>query len=446
MKDDTQKETHDDAAIPFSTAGSYPVRDGNRLRPLIDGELAFTRICEAIETARHSVWVTVTFMWASFRMPNGRGTALHVLRRAAARGLDVRVIFWRPDRETEQFRLNAFWGAQEHFDLLEADGQGIRVRWDRAEPGFCQHQKSWLVDAGESTEIAFVGGINLNPHSMVAPGHRGEGQNHDVYMELTGPSAVDTHHNFAQRWNEASERLSLEGRWGSGSEIDLPFPTRIPSRQGDARVQIQRTIHAGRYRDGRAAPEGDVFDIAGGERSNFQQYCSAITAAHRSVYIEHQHIEVPEIIECLRQALRRGVEIVIVAPAEADHSDELKALGDFETFTLACIAGLGSDGQRKPVWVHSKLMVVDGEWGTVGSCNLHHASLFGNCELNVAFWDRNTARTLLSELLREHLDRDISGLDDLAALRLFHVIATDNGRRARDGDSEWQGLAFSLLP
>ena len=283
-------------------------------------------------------------------------------------------------------------------------------------------------------------------NSMVAPGHRGEGQNHDVYMELAGPSAVDVHHNFVQRWNEASERHSAEGRWGSGSEIDLPFPTRLPSRRGDALVQIQRTIHSGRYRDGRATPEGAPFDIEAGERSNFDQYCAAINSARRSIYIEQQHIEVPEIIDCLRQALLRGVEVVAVVPAEEEVSEELAALGAFENFTLAGIAGLGNDGQRKPVWVHAKLMVVDGEWGTVGSCNLHRHSLFGNSEMNAAFWDRKTARALLSELLREHLERDISDMDDIAALRLFRAIAEDNRKLFNAGDPAWQGLAFSLLP
>jgi cardiolipin synthase len=127
-------------------------------------------------------------------------------------------------------------------------------------------------------------------------------------------------------------------------------------------------------------------------------------------------------------------------------SEELMALGAFETFTLAGIAGLGSDGQRKPVWIHSKLIMVDGEWGTVGSCNLHRHSLFGNCEMNAAFWDRETAHALLSELLREHLERDISGMDDLAALRLFRAIAADNRKLFEAGERAWQGLAFSLLP
>jgi hypothetical protein len=67
------------ASVPFVDTGSYPTRAGNKITPWIDGEPAFRRLCEAIEAARASVWATVTFMWPSFRMPDGRGTALDVL-------------------------------------------------------------------------------------------------------------------------------------------------------------------------------------------------------------------------------------------------------------------------------------------------------------------------------------------------------------------------------
>ncbi|MBM7566418.1 phospholipase D-like domain-containing protein [Paenibacillus sacheonensis] len=433
-------------AIPYASNASYPVRSGNALRPLIDGEPAFRRICEAIEQARHRVWATVTFMWASCRMPDGRGTPLDVLNRAAARGVDVRVIFWRPDPETEHLKTNAFWGSSEHVERLRASHSSLLIRWDRAQPGYCQHQKSWLMDAGTEAETAFIGGINLNPHSVVAPGHSGEGENHDAYIELAGPSAVDVHHNFVQRWNEASERELADGRWGAGSEMDLSFPTEVPRRRGSAIVQIQRTIHRGRLADGHATPLGAEFPIEAGERSNFDQYCAAIGAARSSIYIENQYVSVPEMIECLRQALLRGVEIVVLVPAEGDIPEPLAALAEFDHFTLAGIAGLGDDGKRKPVWVHAKLMLIDGKWGTVGSCNLHRFSLFGNCEMNAAFWDEESARTLLAALLDEHLGTDITGLDDRAALRLFGTIARNNRRLSDHGDCGWQGLAFSLLP
>jgi cardiolipin synthase len=94
-------------------------------------------------------------------------------------------------------------------------------------------------------ETAFVGGIKLNPHSMVAPSHNGEGQNRDVYVELAGPSAADVHHNFVQRWNEASERLAEDGRWGTGSEGNLQFPSRVPTERGGAAIR-RPTISRGR--------------------------------------------------------------------------------------------------------------------------------------------------------------------------------------------------------
>ena len=442
-------------AIPFVQSGSYPARAGNWVRPLIDGEPAFRRICESIETARQSVWTTVTFLWAAFEMPDGRGSAFDVLDCAAARGIDVRLIFWRPDSETEWLKRNAFWGSTAHVEFLEARRSGVKIRWDKAHPGFCQHQKSWLIDAGTENELAFVGGINLNPHSLVAPGHTGEGHNHDVYLELEGPSVVDVHHNFVQRWNEASERLANDGRWGIGTESNLQFPARISKARGTAIVQIQRTIHRGRYRDGHATPQGSSFDIASGEQSNFDQYCAAIDAARRTIYIENQYVDVPEIVDCLHRTLRRGVDVVLLMPAQPSVGLHLRPerraflnaraeLGTFENFILAGIAGLGTDGRRKPIYVHAKLMLIDDEWATVGSCNLHRFSLFGNCEMNAAFAEPDTVRAFRCELFREHLDQDTSGMDDRSALYLFRKIARENRRKLEAGDHAWQGLAFEL--
>ena len=75
----------DGAHIPFALTGAYPIRGGNAVRPLVDGEAAFRRICEAVEAAEHSVWVTVAFIEPGFEMPDGRGSLFDVLDRAAER-------------------------------------------------------------------------------------------------------------------------------------------------------------------------------------------------------------------------------------------------------------------------------------------------------------------------------------------------------------------------
>lgn len=396
-------------------------------------------------------------MWQSFEMPDGRGTALDVLQRAARRGIDVRIIFWRPDDETARYRRNAFGGSPDHFAALSQNCSQVKIRWDRAHPGYCQHQKSWLLDANLDAATCFVGGINLNPHSLVAPGHNGEGHNHDAYVELAGPAVADVHHNFVQRWNEASERTSGDGRWGDGSDGDLAFPDHTPPERGAAQVQIQRTTHRGRYLNGYPAPGSSAFDVARGETTNRDQYCAAIGWARRTIYMEHQYLEVPEIVAALDDALTRGVEVVLVLPAVPDVSSSAPVtqdriaflhsracLASHDNFTLCGLAGLGVDGRRKPVYVHSKLMLVDDEWATVGSCNLHHHSLFGNGELNAAFWDPEAVRALRVELFQEHLATDTFSLDNAGALLLFRRIARENRQRHERSDPNWQGLVFSL--
>lgn len=445
------------SSAPFVTTGTYPTRSGNHVRPWIDGIPAFRRICETIEAAQQSVWATITFMWPTFGMPDGRGTPLDLFQRVAERGIDVRLIFWRPDDETAYLRKNAFWGAAEHFAALAQAYPHIKIRWDRAYPGYCQHQKTWLIDANLPTATAFVGGINLNPHSLVMPGHNGQDQNHDAYVEIAGPAVADVQHNFVQRWNEASERTSADGRWGAGSDTDLPFPTHTPPACGAADVQIQRTIHAGRYHNPHPAPGGSAFAIAAGEKTNLAQYCQAIRWAHRTIYMENQYIEVPEIVDALHDALARGVEVVVLLPAvpvlasAADVTQERQAflaararLADYDHFTLCGIAGVDVDGRRQPVYVHSKLMLVDDEWATVGSCNLHHFSLFGNSELNAALQHPATVRALRVELFQEHLGVDTSTMADKRAFRLFRRIANENRQRHTNSDPAWQGLAFRL--
>jgi phosphatidylserine/phosphatidylglycerophosphate/cardiolipin synthase-like enzyme len=89
-------------------------------------------------------------------------------------------------------------------------------------------------------------------------------------------------------------------------------------------------------------------------------------------------------------------------------------------------------------------MLVDDEWATVGSCNLHRFSLFGNGEINVAFSEPNAVRAFRCELLREHLDQDTFGLDDRTALHRFRTVARANRRKFEAGEHTWQGNAFEL--
>ena len=444
--------------IPFPACGSYPVRLGNAVRPLIDGLPAFRRIGEAIEEARHSVWLTVAFYAPDFRIPGDRGSLFDVLDRAVDRGLDVRVIFWRPNPESSSFG-RTFPGSPANRDLLRSRGSRFRARWDRAHGSYLQHQKSWLVDAGESSEVAFVGGINLTAQALGSPGHS-EGHRHDVYVEVRGPAATDVHHNFVQRWNEASERALDDGRWGHAADDQLSFPFRLSAPRGQTLVQIQRNVHAERYRDGHPSPEASSYNIAGGERTILDQYVQAIGAARETIYIENQAIPVPPIAVALENALKRGVEVVILVPADpethvraARRNPERKplfhqvaALGRYERFALVGIAANNATGGRNNIYVHGKIMLIDDAWATIGSCNLHANSLFGSTEMNASFWDPAVVCALRCALMEEHLGLDTAHLDARSALRLYREVARENRRRWDACEHRWQGLAYRLDP
>jgi phosphatidylserine/phosphatidylglycerophosphate/cardiolipin synthase-like enzyme len=449
--------------IPAVGSASYPLRPGNRVRPLVDGEPAFRRIAEAALAARRSVWVTIAYIDRHAQLPDGHGTVFDLLERAAARGLDVRALFWREPRLREiEPDSHHFEGGDVDLAWLRERGARFRARWDRLPDGFCQHQKSWLVDAGEPGEVAFVGGINLDADSFAPRGHapRGSPQIHDVYLELAGPCATDVHHNFVQRWNEASDRSEPCGVWpdahGAG---DLAFPSRLSRPVGPVPMQITRTVLAGRYADATAAPGAEPFAIAHGEASVHAQYLAALAAAQRSIYLENQAIGSPGVVDALEAALARGVEVVFLVPGNAHPAfiearsqayaafffEKLARLGRWENFTLAAIAASHGDGRYDEIYVHSKLALIDDAWGTIGSTNVAERSFHQDTEMNASFWHPESVRALRQELLHEHLGVETSEHDDRAALRTFHERARSNAAR-RSAREPLAGLAYAVDP
>jgi phosphatidylserine/phosphatidylglycerophosphate/cardiolipin synthase-like enzyme len=346
--------------------------------------------------------------------------------------------------------------------MLRARSSRFLARWDQAHGTYCQHQKSWLIDAGRDGEVAFVGGINLGPGSVVPPGHppTDARNTHDVYVEVHGPAASDVHHNFVQRWNEASDRERLDGFWPEETPADaLTFPSIASAERGDAIVQMQRTVRRERYTDGTATPGGRAFDIAQGELSIADQYVLAIDAAKRSIYLEDQAIGSPAIVASLHAALERGVRVGCVVPINvnadmalarknprtAPFFDSLAALGSFDNFTLAGLATRRPSGEYQSVYVHAKVALIDDGWCTIGSCNTANRSFYGDTELNASIWHAGTVRALRAELLEEHLGIDTARMDDLAALDVFAHVARENAQRRAAGTAQ-QGLALALDP
>jgi cardiolipin synthase A/B len=425
-------------AIPFVSDAPYPCRCKNFVRPLIDGVPAFRRICAAIAAAQHSVFVTVAFIHHDFLMPDDQGSFFAVLDAATRRGLDVRVIFWRTEPQTAAYERTCFVGTLAQREMLRMRGSVFGMRWAKAGEAYCHHQKSWIIDAGHPTEVAFVGGMNLNPQYVVHPGHadRPDGA-HDVYLEIAGPAATDIYHNFVQRWNEASERHRPDGVWGERGSEDLAFPRSISAPRGASRVQIQRTV------------------LAKNEHTIYMQYIQAIDAARRTIYIENQALTDPDILDRLHAAVHRGVHVVALVPSassavarkprETPESHAMLhqrcALGTHDTFTLVGLAARQSGGGRSTINIHAKIMLVDDVFATIGSCNIRTTSFFRQTEINASLYDPKVVQALRCEVFHEHLGVDTRRMEDVTALCLYAETARVNAECRGD---DWQGNVFAF--
>ena len=263
-----------------------------------------------------------------------------MLDRAVARGVDVRLLIWRPNAETRP-SPRMFGGSAEQHALLARRGSRFKIRWDRAATVFCQHQKSWVIDAGQPSETAFVGGLNLTSRRHAA-----------ARRLRRGDRSVGDGRASQFRRNAGTRPASVEapdGNWACDGTDTLPLPERPSRPAGPSVVQIQRMQDPNRY------PAHRV------ERSILEQYERAIDAARRTIYIENQAIPIPQVAHRLLGALERGVAVVLLVPAIPEpyvyearldpRADALfsglEALGRHQNFMLAGIAERHAGGPSR---------------------------------------------------------------------------------------------------
>lgn len=422
------------------TAAPYPPRPGNLVTPWIDGVPFYERLAAALRGARARVWAIVSFLEPDFRFPDG-APWWAALEQCRARGLDVRVLFWR---NPNFFKTgHVFLGGPDDRAFLARAGATWAARWDSSgdDRAHCHHQKAFVVDAGEPDALAFIGGMVLSRSTLAHPGHRRGLEKHDAFLELRGPSVVDAEHNFVQRWNLARQDPEAPPWPDPARAGPLAYPTRIPPPAGPTTVQVCRTIRPGLY----AIPDG--------EQTILDHYRAAFAAAERTIYLENQHPGEASLLALLDRALARGVRVVMVVPGDpmtaiyrtrtevaalaADGRAELHRYGPtFERlaalarhpgFTLAALARSDRDAAggwaHREIYTHAKLCVVDGAWATLGSANLVDLSLTrDHTELNASFWGRDVCLPLLRRLIAEHTDREAPD-DDLAALTTIAELA-----------------------
>ncbi len=324
--------------------------DGNELTLFVDGDDAFDAMLGAIDRATTRVWFE-TYIFA----PDALGlVVLDALTRAAARGVDVRLLvddLGSPDLVPHTTALATAGGRVVVFNPT------LRFAFRRRLPVTMRdHRKVLVVDE----DVGFCGGMNVSVDYGGA--RRGNGTFRDTHLLVQGPAVRDLALVFAASWHHASaERLpafaAAPPRF-DGSHVQVLGSDRFWRRRG-----IQRALH------------------------------HAVTHAHERIRLTAPYfVPPPRLMRALSQAARRGVIVEILTAGVSDVPIVAAAARHLYGRLLQSgvrIWELG--GGRK---LHAKTASVDGIYAHVGSFNLDRWSFHRNLEVVAMVLDPGFSQAL----------------------------------------------------
>ncbi|GAC1516272.1 MAG: phospholipase D-like domain-containing protein [Gemmatimonadaceae bacterium] len=349
---------------------------------LVDNARAYEAALSAIGEARRSIWITQLAFDADCRVyvsgENRAGHDTHVvlldalLEAARSRGVAIRIL------------LNA--------SRLLDTASALRTAIARAGPldivvhgvdNFPQllHAKMLLVDDNDAILLGspFVNGYwddtDHRPVEARRPNRELGGRPvHDVSLRLSGAPARQLGVLFAELWNGATD--------GTGP------PERVRVRGGCIRedhavrpsIQVVRTV-----------PKRMLPQRPAGCTEIVEAIEAGLRRARSLVYVEHQYLSARRIVSALATALERepALEVIVVMNQNPDvtayrgwQNARLRESG-FLTHPRVGLFALWSAtpprGDRprllNQLFVHSKVLMVDDQWATVGSANLDGVSL-----------------------------------------------------------------------
>lgn len=329
---------------------------GNTIRILMNGDETFPAMLDAIDAAKTSV----TFESFIFRDEIG-GEFCRALTDAAKRGVRVHILLdWIGSRTMDQ-------------DLLKATQEaGAQVRiyhelswyhWRRINNR--THRKLLIVDGVKG----YTGGLGIG-HEWT--GHGQDPQHwRDTHYEVTGPVVAQMQSVFVDNWIKATGEV-LHG--------DVYFPTLEPTGTMDAQMFS-------------SSPEG-------GSSSLHLMVLLAIAAATKTIDIENSYFVPDELtIKTLIAARKRGVRIRVLVPSR--HTDAKFGRWASQALYAELLKAGIEINEYEPTMLHCKIMVVDGRWTSVGSCNFDDRSFRLNDEANLNIFDEDFARRQLEDVERD---------------------------------------------
>ena len=357
------QSTSDSLVMNYMQDMEIPLTYNNKVELLMTGREKFIDLFETIRHARHHIHLE----YFNFRNDSIANALFDLLAEKVKEGVEVRAMFdafgnWSNNQPLKKHHLQA----------IKARGIEL-VKFDPITFPYINHamhrdhRKIVVIDG----KIGYTGGMNIADYYI--NGLPKIGKWHDIHMHIEGDAVRYLQGIFLTMWNrETGQHI--------GGPAYCPNLPQFPDSIAEEIAIVDRTP--------RETP-----------RSISHAYAVSIEAAQKNIQIVNPYfVPTKSIRKAIKKALKKGTEVEIMIPAVSDipFTPEASFYIAHKLMKRGAKIYLFKDGFH-----HSKVMMVDSAFCTVGTANLNSRSLRYDYETNAFIFDPSTTNQLNSMFERD---------------------------------------------
>lgn len=336
------------------------VNKHNNLKILKSGREKFIDLFQQIEKAKHHIHLE----YFNFRNDSIANALFEILERKAKEGVEIRAMYDAFGNSSNNQPLK-----KKHIKAIREKGIEI-VEFDPIKFPWINHvfhrdhRKIVVIDG----RIGYTGGMNIADYYITGLPEIGEWR--DMHIRIEGDAVNDLQDIFLNMWNRCTKQNI------GGNEYYPTLSISDSTQRPNKKVAI-----VDRY------PRKT-------NKAMRRIYAKAIESAENKVQIINPYFTPTRIIKkAIKKATEKGVDVEIMIPGKSD-------IGFTPDAAFYIANRLRKKGAKIYIYNggfhHSKIMMVDSTYCTVGSTNLNSRSLRFDYEVNAFIFDDETTEELIS--------------------------------------------------
>jgi cardiolipin synthase len=357
----------DSTIIEYLKEYGIQTTTNNEVKILKSGHEKFIDLFEEIKKAKHHIHLE----YFNFRNDSIANALFDLLAKKAEEGVEIRALFDSFGNSSNNKPLK-----KKHLKAIRAKGIEIEefdpIRFPWINHAFRRdHRKIIVIDG----EIGYTGGMNIADYYINGLPKIGEWR--DIHIRMEGNAVECLQDIFLDMWNETTNQ-NIQG------EKYYPYSNEKIKIINNKKIAI--------------VDRNPKKDTKGMRRT----LAKAIESAENKVQIINPYFTPTRIIKrAIKNALGKGVKVEIMIPGKSD----IPFSPDASMYIANSLRKKGAD-----IYIfnggfhHSKIMMIDSLYCSVGSANLNSRSLRCDYEVNAFIFDQETTDELIQIFSEDQKD------------------------------------------